>query len=158
MLYVFIWHCPSKLPFFIKNVPLNMTICYIYLFELILFANTLTNVQQTVLCPTIFFPYEWVSVFYYNLRTRRAYPSGISSCRHNLKLNLVPVIPHVKELQLVSLTSSRGWCINYRPKANFYWPSQQLTTMSLFNLFLSRKQIFRRLESISQIREMKKHF
>ena len=66
------------------------------------------NVQQTVLYPTIFVPYEWTSVFCYNLRTKSAYPSGISSSRHDIKLNIVPVIPRVKELQSVALTSSRG--------------------------------------------------
>ena len=37
------WYCPPKLPFFIKNVPLSFTICYIYLYVLILFGNTLTS-------------------------------------------------------------------------------------------------------------------
>ena len=66
------------------------------------------NVQQTVFYPTIFLPYEWTSVFCYNLRTKNAYPSSISSSRHDMKLNIVPVIPRVKELQSVALTSSRG--------------------------------------------------
>ena len=34
LLYVFIWYCPLKLPFFKKNVPLNFKICYIYLYVL----------------------------------------------------------------------------------------------------------------------------
>ena len=100
------------------------------------------NVQETVLYPTIFLPYEWPSVFYNNLHTRSAYPSGISSSTHDTKLNFVPVIPCVKELQSMALTSSRGWYINYRPKANFYWPRQELTVMSLFNLFFQGKRFF----------------
>ena len=36
-------YCPLKLPFFIRNVPLNLTNFYIYLYVLILFANTLTS-------------------------------------------------------------------------------------------------------------------
>ena len=68
----------------------------------------------------MFLPYERASVFYYTMLTRGAYPSGISSSRLDMKLNLIPVIPSVKELQSVALTSSRGRCINYRPEANFY--------------------------------------
>ena len=44
-------YCPPKLPFFIKNVPLNLTICYIYLFVLILFANTLTSNKLSYIPP-----------------------------------------------------------------------------------------------------------
>ena len=81
-------YCPFKLSFFIKNVPLNFTICYMYLhgivplnyhfskkcpvkFENLLYIFTCINafcqyinVQQTVLYPTIFLPYEWTCVFY----------------------------------------------------------------------------------------------
>ena len=99
-------YCPPKLPFFIKNVPLNFTICCIYLHE--------------VLYPTIFLPYERTSVFYYNMLTRGAYPSGISSSRLDMKLNFIPVIPSVKKLQSVALTCSRGRYMNYRSEANFY--------------------------------------
>ena len=70
--------------------------------------------------PQIFLPYERTSVFYYNMLTRGAYPSGISSSRLDMNLNFIPVIPSVKELQSVALTSSRGRFINYRPESNFY--------------------------------------
>ena len=45
--------------------------------------------------------------------------SGVSSSRHDM-LNFVPVIPRVKELQSLALTSSRGRCKNYRLEASFY--------------------------------------
>ena len=48
-------YCPPKLPFFIKNSPLNFTICYIYLYALILFANTLTF-NKLSYTPTYFYP------------------------------------------------------------------------------------------------------
>ena len=94
--------CPPKLPFFIKNVPLNFTICCIYLHE--------------VLYPTIFLPYERTSVFYYNMLTRGAYPSGISSSRLDMKLNFIPVIPSV---------SGVNW---------FTWQIYKLQTRSQFLL------------------------
>ena len=137
-------YCPLKLPFFIKKCPsklrnlLYILICnpslnYHFslkkcslklqnLFYIFMCINTFCqdiDVQQTVLYPKIFSPYEWTSVFYYNLRTRSAYDSGVSSSRHDTKLNFVPVVPRVKELESVTLTSSRGNCINYRPEASF---------------------------------------
>ena len=54
------------------------------------------NAQQIVLYPTIFIPYEWASVSYNNLHERTAYPSGISSSKHDINLNFAPVLPRVK--------------------------------------------------------------
>ena len=48
-------YCPPKLPFFIKNFPLNFIICYIYLHALILFANTLTS-NKLSYTSTYFYP------------------------------------------------------------------------------------------------------
>ena len=144
LLYIFI--CIVSLNYLVslKNVPLTFPICYIYLYALspyttifhkkcphklhnLLYIFICINifcqyidVQLTVLYPNIFLTYERTSVFYYNLRTRSAYASSVSSSRHDTKLNFVPVIPRVKELQSVTLTSSRGRCINYRPEASFY--------------------------------------
>ena len=73
-----------------------------------------TNVQQTVLYLTTFLPYERTSAFYCNLCTRGAYSSGNSRSRYDMKLNFVPVIPRIKELQSVALTSSKlvSYCHN----------------------------------------------
>ena len=116
-------YCPPKLPFFIKKIPLKLH-NFLYIFTCINTFCQYVNVQQTVLYPTIFLRYERTSVFYYNLCTRGVFPSGISSSRHDIKLNFVPVIPRVKELWSVALlTSSCGRCINYRSEANFTNPS-----------------------------------
>ena len=48
-------YCPPKLPFFIKNAPLNFTICHIYLYALIRFANTSTS-NKLSYTPTYFYP------------------------------------------------------------------------------------------------------
>ena len=48
-------YCPRKLPFFIKNAPLNFTNDYTYLYALILCANTLTS-NQLSYTPTYFYP------------------------------------------------------------------------------------------------------
>ena len=112
-------YCPPKLPFFIKKCSLKLH-NLLYIFICINTFCQYIDVQQTVLYPNIFLPYERTSVFYYNLCTRSAYASGVSSSRHDTKLNFVPVIPRVKELQSVAFTSSRGRCINYRLEASFY--------------------------------------
>ena len=46
---------PPKLPFLIKNVPLNFTICYICLYILILSANTLAS-NKLSYPPQYFYP------------------------------------------------------------------------------------------------------
>ena len=48
-------YCPPKLPFFIKKCSLKLHICYIYLYALILFANTLTS-NKLSYTPTYFYP------------------------------------------------------------------------------------------------------
>ena len=48
-------YCAPKLPFFIKNAPLNFTICCIYLYVLIFFANTLTSSKLSYTQP-YFYP------------------------------------------------------------------------------------------------------
>ena len=120
-----IWYCPlnyyfsKKCSLKHKKFPLKLH-NLLYIFVCINTFCQYIDVQQTVLYPTIFLPYEQTSPCYYNLHTRGGYPSGMSSSRHDMKLNFVPVIPRVKELQSVAFTSSRGRCINYRPKASFY--------------------------------------
>ena len=84
------YHFSKKCPLKFDNV--------LYIFTCINTFCQYINVQQTVLEPTIFLPYEWTSAFYYNLRTRSACPSRISSSRYDMKLNFAPVIPCVKEL------------------------------------------------------------
>ena len=116
------------------------------------------NVQQTVLYPTMFLPYAWTSVLYYNMRTRSACLCGISSSRHDMKLKLVPVIPHIKELPSVVWTSSHGWCINYRPKTNFYLPRQQLTKVSLLNLFYEENRFFEDCRAFLQSENWRSNF
>ena len=120
-------YCPLKLPFFIKKCPsklrnlLYILICIAslnYHFSLKKCSLKLQNLFYIFMCINAFCQ-EWTSVFYYNLRTRSAYDSGVSSSRHVTKLNFVPVVPRVKELESVTLTSSRGNCINYRPEASF---------------------------------------
>ena len=90
-------YCTPKLPFFIKHVPLNFTIRYIYLYVLILFANTLTF-NKLSYTPIIFLLYEKTSVFYY-ICVQEAHTPLIS--RHDMKLNFASVIPRVKGLQSI---------------------------------------------------------
>ena len=48
-------YCRPKRPFSINIASLNFTICYIYLYALILFANTLTS-KKLSYTPTYFYP------------------------------------------------------------------------------------------------------
>ena len=108
-------YCRPKLPFFIKHVPLNFIIRYIYLYVLILFADTLTS-NKVSYTPPYF--YSMSGHLFSYIYLQEAHTPVVS--RHDMKLNFAPVIRREKELRSVALTNSRGRCINYRPAANFY--------------------------------------
>ena len=128
--------CPHKLPFFIKNVLLNLTILYV----LILFVNTLTS-NNLPYTPPYFHPMRGHLLFTI-IHVQEAHVPLAFQVLDMIWSWTLPVIPRVKELQSVALTSSRGSCINYRPKDNFHWPRQQLT-MSLHYLFYQGNRFFK---------------
>ena len=78
-----------------KKCPLKLhNLLYIFICINTLCQNI--NVQHPVLYLKVFLPYEWTSVFYYNMHTIGVFPSGISSSRHNIKLTLYQQYPVLK--------------------------------------------------------------
>ena len=97
-----------KLPFFIKNAPLNFTICYIYLYALILFVNTGGKVEHcTNYIPCQRITVGGVSQFtlqMYKLQMRSQFLLTSSTINNNV--NILPVLSRkqiFRKLQSISL-------------------------------------------------------
>ena len=85
-------YCPPKLPFFIKNVPLNFTISYICLYVLILFANKLTCKKLSYIPP--YFYCMSGHLFFTLTCVQEAHTPLVSTIIFNNILRLVDILPN----------------------------------------------------------------